>query len=410
MEDKNKIRELCRFYAEAANSDFSVSTIESYKKINDLQIIKPPVLVFEIPWGEFNNCEELRLQCSDPRYHGIEWFLRSSLYQWKYFRGNHALHPYFRVGAAVSNTGIGISSNEKHIAPEGGSYAVAHGYTDVLSDESVFEKLHLPEINYDKTLTDSWCDFYSDLIGGIIPVKKSGIGLYFASWDTISILRGVENALYDLYDRPEYMHRIIDFLTRVHERELDRYEELNVLETDQMYVHCTPAPTYELPAKDLDRDRITAKDVWCRAMAQMLAVVSPQMQDEFDLQYTKRLFDRCGLSYYGCCEPLDSKIETLRQFKNLRRISITPWANPDIAAEKIQGDYVFSYKSNPAYVGMKKFDPAPVIEETERVVKACIKNNTPCEFIVKDISTVCGNPNNLTLWAQTVQNVIDNYY
>ena len=411
MDDKSIIRELCKKYTEIANSPVCEETRERYRELNSLKLVRPPVLVFEVPWGEFNSRDELRPQCADAKYHGIEWFFRSSLYQWKHFRGDWITHPYFRVGASISHTGIGISSSEHLIHNEKGSYAASHSYEDVLADEAVLEKMHLPEINYNREATENHLAFCDDLIGNVLPVKKSGIGLYFASWDTISILRGVEAALVDLYDRPEHIHAIMEFLTQVHERELDRYEELNILDTDQYYLHCTPACTYELPPKDLDSDKITARDVWCRAMAQMLAVVSPEMHDEFDLQYTQRFFDRCGLSYYGCCEPLDTKIDMLRKrFKNLRRISITPWANPEAAAEKIHGDYVLSYKSNPAYVGVAKFDPAPVIEETERVISACLKYNTPCEFIVKDISTVCARPENLTEWAETVNGVISKYF
>ena len=230
------------------------------------------------------------------------------------------------------------------------------------------------------------------------------------SWDVIPRLHGVENCLYDLYDRPEFMHAVIEKFTQLHEYELTRYEQLNVLETDPYYLHCTPACTYDLPVKDIDRDNITARDVWCRSMAQIFAVVSPEMHDEFDLQYTQRLFDRCGLSYYGCCEPLHGKIDKLRRFKNLRRISITPWADVDVAAEKIGGDYVLSYKCNPAFVANGRIERDVVWEEVRRVLEACRRNGTTCEFILKDISTVSRNPGVLTEWTDTVNGAIDRFW
>jgi uroporphyrinogen-III decarboxylase len=220
----------------------------------------------------------------------------------------------------------------------------------------------------------------------------------------------MENCLTDLYDNPDFIHKIMEKFTQIHEYEIRRYDELNVFDTDPYYIHCTPACTFDLPVKNMDAERVTSKDVWCRAMAQPLAVVSPEMFKEFDLDYTERLFAMCGLSYYGCCEPLSDKIELLRRFPNLRRISITPWADADAAAEKIGGNYVLSYKSNPAYVGEAIFHPEPVIAETTRVLEACRKNNTPCEFIIKDISTVANHPENLTKWVETVNSVIDRYY
>ena len=220
----------------------------------------------------------------------------------------------------------------------------------------------------------------------------------------------MNNSLYDLYDNPDFMHRIMERLTAVNEHIIDEYDRLNIFDTDLYYLHCTPACTYDLPVKDMETCRVTARDVWCRAMAQPLAVVSPDMFEEFDLQYTQRLFDKCGLSYYGCCEPLHDKIDRLRRFKNLRRISITPWADVDTAAERIGSDYVLSYKSNPAYAAGPVFEPGPVEAETKRVLDACRRNGTPCEFILKDISSVSNNPAILTQWVETVNRTIDRYF
>jgi len=246
---------------------------------------------------------------------------------------------------------------------------------------------------------------------GLLKVRKAGVSLYMPSWDVIPRLHGVQNCMLDLYDRPEFMHAVIDWFTRIHEHELTRYEELNVMETDPYYLHCTPACTWELPVKDIDRDDITAKDIWCRSMAQIFSMVSPAMHDEFDLQYTQRLFDCCGLSYYGCCEPLHNKISFLRKrFQNLRRISITPWADVDTAADQIGGDYVLSYKCNPAYVAAGVLAEEPARAEVERVLKACSRNHTPCEFILKDISTVSGRAEVLGEWVKLVNETIDRFW
>ena len=137
-------------------------------------------------------------------------------------------------------------------------------------------------------------------------------------------------------------------------------------------------------------------------------MVSPEMRDEFELPYMKRIFDRCGLSYYGCCEPLHDSIDDLRKrFPNLRRISITPWANPDVAADRMGSDYVYSYKPNPAYVARGVVEMEAARAEIERVVEACNRNHAPLEFVLKDISTVNGRPEVLTEWIDMVNDVID---
>ena len=156
---------------------------------------------------------------------------------------------------------------------------------------------------------------------------------------------------------------------------------------------------------------VRPKDVWGRCAAQIFGAVSPDMHDEFDLAYNQELFQDCGLLYYGCCEPMDRKIDILRKrFKNLRKISITPWADPRLAAKNIGADYVMAAKPNPAFVAMPQFNPEPVEQEITRYCEACKEHGTTVEFVLKDISTIANNPENLTRWAATVKAVIDHYY
>ena len=405
--DIEVLRSLAREYAQIALSEKCSKRIERFCDLNEKKIVRPPVLVFEAPWGEIGKVECV---CGDERCREMEWNLRAELFQFKHFEGDYAVSPYYKSDIALNNSGIGIESREKIIGSSTGSGISAHEYEDVLPDDDALDTLKMPVITIDEKKTEKDRALALEVFDGILPVRLGGQGLYLASWDRIARYHGVNNSLCDLYDRPEFIHRMMEKFTQIQESIIDRYEELNVLDGDALYLHCTPAVTRELPRKNTGVDKVTAKDVWVRAMAQIFAVVSPEMHEEFDLLYTKRLFDRCGLSYYGCCEPLDNKIDKLRQFGNLRRISISAWANVEAAAEKIDGDYVFSYKPNPAFVAGSSFDPEPVRREITRVLEACRKNNTPCEFILKDISTVNNDYTRLTKWVETANSVIDNYF
>ncbi len=412
MTELEHLRELAKQYAEFALSDTFKETKEMYRRHNALNIVRPPVLVFEEPWGEFADNEELKPVCSDEKLRSYEMQLRQELFQLRHFRGNYIVHDYWRSGVVLHDSGNGLAVEEDIKTVKTGTHIVSHIYKDTIPDAETFlKKVRTPVITYDREQTERNLADAEDIFGGILRVKKAGVSLYLASWDQIPRFHGVENVLTDLYDEPEYAHLLIDRFTENHIAVMKQYEALNVLDTDPMYLHCTPAPTFELPVKDMDRDDITLKDVWARGMAQIFAVVSPKMHDEFDFQYMQKLFDMCGLSYYGCCEPLHQKVDDLRRrFKNLRRISITAWADPDAAAERIGKDFVLSYKPNPAFVAGKSFDSEPVKAEIKRVLEACKRNSTPCEFILKDISTTSNNYTNLTKWVETVNSVIDSYY
>jgi hypothetical protein len=99
-----------------------------------------------------------------------------------------------------------------------------------------------------------------------------------------------------------------------------------------------------------------------------------------------------------------------KRFKNLRKISITPWADFDIAADNMGGDFVLAAKPNPAFVNSPNFNPEPVKQEMKRYLEACKRNGATVEFVLKDISTIAKNPGNLTRWAATASQVIDEYF
>ena len=72
-------------------------------------------------------------------------------------------------------------------------------------------------------------------------------------------------------------------------------------------------------------------------------------------------------------------------------------------------NYVFARKPNPAHVAFRT-DPEVIRNETENTVRLCLKYGCPVEFVLKDITTVSRNPENLTLWANTVSETLDRYY
>jgi hypothetical protein len=56
------------------------------------------------------------------------------------------------------------------------------------------------------------------------------------------------------------------------------------------------------------------------------------------------------------------------------------------------------------------FSREVVEQEITETIEACIENKCPYEFVLKDISTVGGKPQNLIDWANTVTETIDRYY
>ena len=146
-----------------------------------------------------------------------------------------------------------------------------------------------------------------------------------------------------------------------------------------------------------------------RAVAQIFASVSPDMHDEFDIAYVKGLMEPFGLVYYGCCESLDRKIDILEKIPNFRKISITPWADVDVAAERIGKKYVLSSKPNPSSVAVSYLDEQSVRAELKKILDACKRNGCTCDMVLKDISSVGHNAENLFQWERIAMDLVKNY-
>lgn len=409
-DDRNTLRALAEEYSEIAHLDVQRERTNRYFQTNALETVKPVVLINEIPWGEIRDPD--LINTCDPSLEWIETHLRTTIYQWKHFQVDRVVPSVFGVGKRIKwLQGIGLEVKDNQIQSTTGAYISAHAYTDQLQTEDDLAKLHNPRLEYDKTASETALAVASEIFDGLMKTGLRGMdGLHANIWDRIAMYRGVDNLLLDLAERPEFMHKTARIFTEISKSEFAQIEQQELLDPQNTLLHCTTACARELPAPDCD-GHIRQKDVWGRCAAQIFGSVSPSMHDEFDLAYNQELFRDSGLVYYGCCEPMDRKIDILRKrFTNLRKVSITPWADPMRAAEQIGRDYVMAAKPNPAFVASEKFNPEPVTAEIARYCEACLKHGTTLEFVLKDISTIANRPENLTLWAETVNTVISRYY
>lgn len=396
MQDKLIIRDLAKRYMELATSEKQIKANKRMKDTNDLQVVRPPVLIDEIPWHELA-CEELNPVCEDARARHAETVLRRALYQKKYFKADLIMPAEWTVRMSYSMNPLGLQSDETRTHGKG------IGYADVMADESCLERINPPVLRAHPENDEAAMAYFTDLFGDTMPVRLAGVDyIYSAFWDVLTRLRGVEPIFEDMYDRPEYLHAIMEKMVARTTAQLDFIEAHMHVDPHIQNLHCTPAAVSGLAEDGL-------KATWYRGMAQSFSSISPAMFKEFELDYILPLASRFGYTYYGCCEPLDDRIELLKTIPNLRKIGVSPWANPERCAEQIRGDYVAARKPNPSHVAHET-DPALIRREAEETVKAMQKYGCPMDYVLKDITTVSCKPKNLIVWAETVSDVMDAYY
>jgi len=222
---------------------------------------------------------------------------------------------------------------------------------------------------------------------------------------------GLENVMYDMLDRPDFVHEVMTFLEEGHQKWLDQFEEMNLLSLNNDNTYQSTGGngfTDELPAPGFDPNRVRTIDMWASSESQEFQVVSPQMHTEFALEYEKRLLARFGLNGYGCCEDLSQKLDDVFTIPNLRRISIAPFANVDVCAPKIKGDHIFSWKPHPAHL-VGEFDEKMIRKYLRHTIDLAREHGNILEIILKDTHTCEHHPERFDRWTQICREEIEEW-
>jgi len=404
--DREVIRKLADKYAGYAHSKVNFDHISAWRIFNRLGSSQPMIMMDQFPWHELNINDELTLICTDPLLRAFENELRHDIYKWEHLDTDQTLALSFSVPKAINDSGIGIRITENTLAADNNNNIISHQYADQLVTEEQLELLHNPIIEHDCTETQSRVDALKAIIGDIMPVVSRGVQPMYVIWDDLAQLRGVTSILMDFLDRPEFMHNIARKMTDIEVNRLSQFEALNLLELQPQTIHCSGALTDELPATDFDGEHVRGRDCWAMGMGQLFAACSKDLHDEFEITYAREYYQNIGLVYYGCCEPLHNRIDIIRKLPNVRKISISPWADAEIAAENIGQDYIMCFKPNPAFIAVSDIDESTIRDEIKKTLHACRRSKTPCEIILKDVSTVQYQPQRLFQWSRIVREEI----
>lgn len=405
LEDRAIIRELAGQVAEIAALPIQDEKRRLWRKLNALDPERPMVMIDQVCWNEMNSDDSLRLRCLDPECRVYEESLRRILFQWKHFPVDMVVESFVRVPKAIHNTGFGIQVLEETVATYSTDGILGHLFFNQFQADEDLQKVQMPRITHDADETERRLAVAHELFDGLLEVRTSGMDPYLSLWDPISTWMGVENALYAMVERPDFMHRLAGRMTEGYLGLLDQLEEQGLLCGPQSLIHCTGAYSDELPAPGADPERLRTKDLWMFGLAQMFSTVSPQMFKEYEVDYTSRICARFGLVYYGCCDPLDRKMDEVRLIPNVRKVSMSPWVNEERGAEAIGCDFVYSRKPSPAALAMNDFDVHEVRHSLIETRRICEKHHCPLEFILKDISTLRYQPERLSQWAEAAMHV-----
>jgi hypothetical protein len=406
--DRDILRRLADQQANIAALPVHRSTSLAWDHLNRLVKDRPMVWINEIPWHEMEFNDELTLQTSDGFCRGVEQELRRTIYQWNHMRCDMVVEPKFYCPLVIRDTGLGIIDKKLTCITDRTSDIVSQHFIPQIQSEADISKIQLPEVTLDGEQTDANYQRLVDLFGDLITIEKCGVqDFWFAPWDLLVTWWGVQEALTDLIDRPELVKLAMERILTAFLYRLDQYEQLDLLSLNNTNVRVGSGGlgyVGDLPAAGFEPAHVRTSDLWGSSAAQIFGSVSPVMHETFSLQYERRWLERFGLSYYGCCEPLHKKLDILKSIPNLRKISMSPWANLDDAVDNVGDRYVLSIKPNPAIFASEHWD----LESSRQSLRQSMEKTRGCvkEIIMKDISTVRYEPQRLWEWSRMAMEVV----
>lgn len=409
VKDVAIVRDLAKCVAEIASLPEQAEKTRLWTACNDL---KPErAMVYADPqngWAELDDAW-LQLACQDESLRWIEHRLRRQIIRHEWIPDDFPILDTFDVDFDIHGAGYddyGFRLEATYSGSDRGSYHIE----PVIQDFDDLHKLHFRPIQVDHAATDRRVERVQELLGDILCVRKVGKRYWRYGLTRVLIhMRGLTNMMLDMYDHPGLLHELMAFLRDDFMQELDVMEQAHGIGSNNTpdSVNGTGglAITTSLPAEGGLGGHPTLQDVWCWGESQETVGVGPQQFGEFVLDYQLPLLERFGLVAYGCCEPLDHKIDLLiERVPNLRWVSVSPWANRELLAQKIGRNYVYVYKPNPSLI----CSPDPDWQAAEREVRETlsIARGCPIHIVMKDTHTFHNDPQRITRWAEIASHAV----
>lgn len=408
-EDKQILRELGSKYMSIATLPIQKEKMNLWKSLNRSQMQRPMVCIDQLPWNELNVNNELTCLVSDPFWRSMESQLRSKIYRWNHFKVDMVLEPFITIPKAIASTSYGLKPEVDRLEKNVNTTAASQHFTNLLKEYEDIEKIKDMQITVDNNQSEIWLGQAKDIFSGISPIMQGhGIQFHIGVWDYLTQIMGVEDAYFDIIDRPEFIHACMDRVTEATIAGIKQANELKIHDDISNQCHCSYVYTDELLPDFAKGKGAVSANSWAFGLAQLFTSVSPKVTEEFELPYVTRMAEHFGMIYYGCCDRLDDRLDVVKKIPNVKKVSCSPWSDRKRFAEEIGNKLIMSNKPTPAYIANTSVDWDCVKADLQYTVDLAKANNVNLEIILKDISTVNFEPERITKWADIAMEIVSN--
>lgn len=398
QKDINVLRELAKQVQEITTSQHQETNRKNWRNHNSFVKTKPLIYMRAYAYNEV--FDQKNLKCKDPFFRAYELQMQRTIFH-DTLKDDFVLEPWLTVPALFkkNNWGVYVALGEK---PEHGGAAA---YSPVIHTEEDFYKLSAAGHQIDEDATNLRYNKLLDAVGDIIDIDLDR-GSQYRMWSgdissDLARLRGLEQIMWDAYDRPEFLHKLLVFMR---DTILESHRIAETAGDWSLSCNQNQAVPYarELDVPKANTFGVKMKDIWGFIAAQEYTTFGPDLFEEFILRYQIPIAEEFGLLSYGCCEDLTLKIDLLKKIKNLRRIAVSPFADVRNCAEQIGEDYILSWRPNPSSMISTGLDEDYVRKYMREHFAIFKENNSHFDITLKDVETVNNQPNNIKRWVEIV--------
>lgn len=347
-----------------------------------------------------------RMECEGEEAREIEYTLLSTLVGRELFDDDTPISPTFDLTWDSWASPFGIKNKVTH-AKDSIGFHIDPMVEDLGSE---IDKLRGGSFGIDREKTLRRRAFADEMIGDILPTRMVMPSLTGAITNPLVGLMGMENYYFAMYDYPDELHEVMDMATRVYEEYYDFLEREGLL-----LPTCGISPIAQESFafnSELPTDRVEkTTQCWGFLESQETTAVSVETYGEFVYPYLDRLVKRYGLLSYGCCERVDALWEGyLSKWKNLRKLSVSPFNNEPQIGEYLRGSNVVYYsKPRAEFVT----NPGPMDEEALRAYfKMVCESASGClfEMAQREVGTIFGDFERGRRYVQIARECISEYW
>lgn len=369
-----------------------------------------------ILWAEHFNCKKqskIPVKCAIYDSHDLVWRqllreddivhkqglkrdleiqLRIKLEKFRRFHDDDVILPVLRLeldrGRAPDGL-WGVPLSYDHSDFEGGAVRPV----PPLKSEEDLKLLRMPEVVPMDQGEARLRTLAAALTAGRLEISIRNDELHYGPYEWAVRLRGAENLLFDAYDRPEWLHELMDRITTgmvAYHRSREKSGMVDFL-TDLPRVHVPYDKTESALA-----GRLAGQ--WAYVHAQSSASMGPAMYEEFVHPYNSRIAELFGRVYYHGCENLGRKASVIAQLPNLRYFHVSPWTRlSDIVPITAGRNIVLEVHSHPTEVLF--------CQDTEQIRRGIKRLKEEAEgqvfdFKLCDVETISGAEGKLETWTE----------